>query len=331
MQDLTNEELSVQARNGDKAALEQLWTANKPFIITIVKKYTGEPLFPPDFDADGNITGVSPDLMNESFLVMAYCVADYDPACGYTFLTHLKNRIEWRFLRLVQEQSLVKVPSYMMALRKKYSNLIENYYKKNGKCPTDAEACEKLGIDQRQLDQVKGVDLPLIWLDAPCGDSGDSDSLYELLEDEAAAVCDIVTEKLYNSEVWKSIKKVVTVRQYDILQQRYMNGSTYADIGEQYNISPERIRTIIDDALSKIRRSGICVKELTGLTEGAKRSYYLGGVAHYRNNIFTSSTEKQALKNTERHFKRKRRKTSERSEDIRELEKELISFFGDVV
>lgn len=331
MPDLTNEELLLQAKNGDNQALEQLWTANKPFIITIVKKYTGEPLFPPDFDADGNIIGVNPDLMNESFLVMADCVQDYSPDCGYGFLTHLKHRIEWRFLRLVQEQSLVKVPSYMMALRKKYNRYIDDYFKENGSYPTDAEACEKLGIDQGQLDQVKGVDLPLIWLDAPCGDSGDSDGLYDLLEDKAAAVCDIVTEKLYNSGVWESIQKVVTVREYDILRQRYLNGSTYADIGEQYNISPERIRTITDDALVKIRRSGICMKELSGLTEGAKRSYYLGGVAHYRNNIFTSSTEKQALKNTERHFRQKRRKTSERPEDIGQLEKELIEFFGDVV
>lgn len=330
MPDLTNEELLLQAKNGDNQALEQLWTANKPFIITIVKKYTGEPLFPPDFDADGNIIGVNPDLMNESFLVMADCVSDYDPDCGYGFLTHLKHRIEWHFLRLVQEQSLVKVPSYMMALRKKYRNLIENYYKKNGKCPTDAEACEKLGIDQRQLDQVKGVDLPLIWLDAPCGDSGDSDSLYELLEDEAAAVCDIVTEKLYNSEVWKSIKKVVTVRQYDILQQRYMNGSTYADIGEQYNISPERVRTIIDNALIKIRSNGICMKELQLLEgEGAEHGYYVGGVGAFKNNLFTSSTEKKAVQNVARYQRRKRKR--QRSEDISQIEQELISFFGDVV
>ena len=79
-----NEQLAIKART-DKRALEQLWLNNKPFIAGICKRYTQEPYFPPEFDAEGRVTGVSPDLMNEAFIILDACVKDYDPECGYSF------------------------------------------------------------------------------------------------------------------------------------------------------------------------------------------------------------------------------------------------------
>lgn len=335
MQDLTNEELSLQAKNGDNQALEQLWMQCKPFITGICKRYTREPMFPPEFDAEGRVTGVSPDLMNESFLVMADCVQDYDSDCGYGFLTHLKNRIEWRFLGLVQEQSLIKIPTYMTALKNKYNRLMDDCYKRTGSYPTDAEACEMLQIDRKQLDQIKGVNLPLMWLDTPIGGSGDTDEdlfILDTLEDtKAAAKFDDSVTALYNRQIWLSIGRILKDRELDILQQRYQQNLSLEQIATKQGITKERVRQIIDTSLEKIRRNGLCVKELSVDGEGAKRSYYLGGISAYKHNLFTSSTEKTAIRNTEKHFRRKSRRQLDETEDIKELEQELISLFGDVI
>lgn len=335
LESITNEQLALQAQSGDKRALEQLWMQCKPFITGICKRYTREPMFPPAFDASGNITGVSPDLLNESFLVMTDCVKDYSPDCGYGFLTHLKNRIEWRFLGLVQEQSLVRVPAYMVALKRKYNRLMDDCYKKTGNYPTDIEACEMLQIDHRQLDQIKGVNLPLIYLDKPIGGSGDPDDdlfILDTLEDEqAAAEIDDCVTALYNSELWLSLGRVLKSRELDILQQRYQQGLSLEQIATKQGITKERIRQIIDTSLTKIRTNGLCTKELMIDGNTANRGYYLGGFGHYRNHLFTSSTERQAIHNTEGFFKRKQRQRLDSVEDIDQLEQELISVFGDAI
>lgn len=157
--------------------------------------------------------------------------------------------------------------------------------------------------------------------------------MWETIEGGSAAEIDDCVTALYNKElvkVWESIKRILTEREYKILQQRYIGGSSLSDISRQYNVSPERVRTIIDNSLVKIRSNGICMKELQLLDgEGLERGYYVSGVSAFRNNLFTSSTEKRAIHNVARYQRRKRKR--QRSEDISQIEQELISFFGDVV
>lgn len=325
MQDLNNEQLAVKARSGDKQSLELLWSRNQPLIKRTVWSFTGG-----NYPAEVKNGRKQPnsDLMQEAFICMADSLEDFDHDKGYKYITFYLQRLKWHLISIVNSSGVVTAPAYIGSLRYRIRNYEESYYKQYGSYPSDTDICETIQISQKMLECCRMMDLPLMSLDADINDSGDCDNLYELLENKAAADVDtMVMDSIRSREIkrlWDVIAKVCTARETEILKQRFGHGSTLSDIGQHYNVTKERARVIIENALIKVRRSGLCQKELELFSETGilDRGYYKGGFDRWKNSGF-SSTERMALHNA--------RYPAKSSEDMKTLEKDLISFFGNVV
>lgn len=326
----SNEQLAIKAQSGDKGALNQLWEQNQPLIKQTVRRFECVQ-YPEEVDKKGNKSRNS-DLMQESFLCLSECLLEYNQSKS-KFTTFYLQRLKWHLISVINASKGVSVPSAFASLQHRYNRYINRYYMEHGFYPDDNTVADALKMDHKTLQAVKGISLSVTSLDVPIGYDGDTE-LWELIEDGSAAEIDDCVTALYNQEllkVWDSIDRVVTSREREMLRLRFCKGLTLETIGERYGLTKERVRMIIDNCLVKVRQNGICMREITALGDGETRSYYLGGFGHYKNNRFTSSTEKRAIKNTEKYFKRKQRNRIDKVEDTASLEAELIEFFGDVV
>lgn len=327
---VTNESLVLRIQSGEKDLIYELWSNNQPLIKQTVKRFEC-PEYPEEIDERGNKSR-NPDLMQESYLCLVECLPDYDQDKG-RFISFYLQRLKWHLIRVISTSKGVSVPVGFVTMQNRYNRYRDTYYLEHGYYPDDDTVMDALKMSYKALETVKGINLSVTSLNMAVGGSDDDIELWETIEGGSAAEIDDCVTALYNKElvkVWESIKRILTDREYFVLQQRYINGSSLSNISQQYNISPERVRTIIDNALVKIRQNGICMKELQLLEgEGAEHGYYVGGVGAFKNNLFTSSTEKKAVQNVARYQRRKRKR--QRSEDISQIEQELISFFGDVV
>lgn len=326
----TNESLVLRIQSGEKDLIYELWSRNQPLIKQTVKQFECVQ-YPEEVDKKGKKSRNS-DLMQESFLCLAESLPEYDQDRG-KFTTFYFSRLKWWLIRVINASRGVSVPSAFASLQHRYNRYINGYYMEHGFYPDDNTVADALKMDHKTLQAVKGINLSVASLDVPIGYDSDTE-LWELIEDGSAAEIDDCVTALYNQEllrVWDSIDRVVTSREGEMLRLRFCKGLKLEKVGDRYGLTKERVRMIIDNALVKIRQNGICMKEITALGDGETRSYYLGGFGHYKNNRFTSSTEKRAIKNTEKYFERKQRNRIDKVEDTASLEAELIEFFGDVV
>lgn len=86
---MTNEELAVQAQQGDQEAMLQLWTRVERLVHMKARHRLPNDGSTSRFDID--------DLMQAGYLAMVAAVKDFDPASGYAFNTYLNNHLKSEF------------------------------------------------------------------------------------------------------------------------------------------------------------------------------------------------------------------------------------------
>ena len=242
-------ELALKAKNGDKKAREKLINANLRFVVSVAKKFRGQgmPL---------------EDLINEGNIGLMTAVDKFEPEKGYHFISYAVWWVRQAILKALAEQSRpVRLPlnrsNELIQIVRAKNDLIHN---KGISDPTVDEIAAASGLDVTLVKNLLEVTRDMISFDSPIkGDEEGDSSYFDFVEDKSQSPEDDVVNHMMEKDV-RGLLSVPGDKERDIIEKRYgFDGNepmSLKAIGDEYNLTKERIRQIEKAALQKLRNNG---------------------------------------------------------------------------
>ena len=230
-------------READRAKKEMI-EANLRLVISISKKYTNRGMQFLDLIQEGNI-----GLMK--------AVDKFEYRRGYKFSTYATWWIRQAITRSIADQArTIRIPVHMIETINKLVRTSRQMAIETGREPIPEELAKRLSMPVDKIRKVMKIAKEPVSLEAPVGDEEDS-SLGDFIADENAL--QPVDSAIHTNlkETCTRILSSLTPREERVLRMRFGIGMntdhTLEEVGQQFNVTRERIRQIEAKALRKLK------------------------------------------------------------------------------
>ncbi len=241
--------LARKIRSGDSEALAKLVKANLRFVVSVAKQYQNQ--------------GMSlPDLINEGNLGLMKAAQRFDETRGFKFISYAVWWIRQAILQALAEQArIVRLPVNKIGSINRINRAFAKLEQEFEREPSSQEVAEMLEMLADDVKEALKTNGRTISMDAPIS-SEEENTMYDVMQNPDTPSPD---RNLINESLAYEIERALTSlspREAKVLKLYFGLGMkhpfTLEEIGEELNLTRERVRQIKEKAIKRIQYTTRC-------------------------------------------------------------------------
>ena len=239
--------LAARARAGDQAALERMTEANLRFVVSVAKQYQNQ--------------GLSlSDLINEGNVGLMKAAKRFDETKGFKFISYAVWWIRQSILQAIVEYSrIVRMPHNKSTSYNRLNEAYVSFVQEFEREPTHEELAELLNVPLRDVINSMPGQNRHVSFDAPVSGEEDSFTLLDMIETDEEMQPDLrLMEESLRLDIQYSLNALAP-REAEVLAYYFgLKGEkplTLDEIGEQLELTRERVRQIKERAIRRLRKT----------------------------------------------------------------------------
>lgn len=235
--------LAKRIEQGDETARTKLIECNLRLVASIAKRYSGRGM-------------TFSDLMQEGNIGLCRAVDKFDWRKGYKFSTYATWWIKQAISRAIADQGrTIRMPVHMVETVNRLNRCTRRLLQETGQEPTFAEIAREMKMTEGKVRDILQLVQEPVSLESPIGEEEDS-RLGDFVPDDAAIDPETAAIRTMTRIKLEEVLDTLTPREKRVIQLRFgfVDGRqwTLEEVGQEFNVTRERIRQIEAKALRKL-------------------------------------------------------------------------------